>query len=143
MRKEIIYLAHSIHERERGKEYAKELEQYNYQVYNPFYPPTQRDDIKDLDNGVITPWNIKDKGQSKFIVESDLEAVRKCDIFVAIYPDNMTVGIPCEMMYAWMNKIPIYCVVPERLVGHPWIVEMSDGVTTQPNEVLYWLSGDE
>lgn len=142
--KEIIYLAHSVHERERGKKFAKELERYDYQVFNPFYPPTERQDIKNLDNGHIQPWDIKDEERSNWIVDSDLAAVRKCDIFVALYPDFKTVGIPCEMTWAWLNKIPIYSVVPDSLKGHPWIVAMSTrGMTTQQNELLYWLSGDE
>lgn len=136
----LIYLAHSVHERERGKSFAKELEGCGYTVYNPFYPTNPRGDIKALDDGIIQPWEIPDKERSVFIVEIDLEAVRKSDMFVALYPDFKTVGIPCEMMYAWLNHIPIYVVVPKSLAGHPWIIGLSKSVTEQENELLFWLS---
>jgi hypothetical protein len=38
-----------------------------------------------------------------------------------IYPKGITVGIPCEMMYGWMNHKNMYAVVPDELLNHPWI----------------------
>ncbi len=121
------YLAHSVHKREQGKEIQKKLESMGVEIYNPFYSH-DRQDILDLDKGLVHAWDIVDEDKSRLIVDLDLEGLRKSDILICIYPDGMTVGIPCEMMYAWMINISIFCVVPEKLKGHPWIIALSDGV---------------
>lgn len=121
------YLAHSVHKRERGKEIQKTLEDMDIEVYNPFYSH-DRQDILDLDKGIVQAWDIVDEEKSMLIVDLDLEGLRKSDILICIYPDGVSVGIPCEMMYAWMVNIPIFCVVPEKLIGHPWIIALSDGL---------------
>ncbi len=121
------YLAHSVHKRERGKEIQKRLEGMGIEVYNPFYSH-DRQDILDLDKGIVRAWDITDEDTSMIIVDLDLEGVRKSDVLICVYPDGVSVGIPCEMMFAWMINIVIFSVVPEKLKGHPWIVALSDGV---------------
>ncbi len=129
------YLAHSVHKREQGKDIQKKLESMDIEVYNPFYSHN-RQDILDLDKGIIQAWDIVDEDKSRFIVDLDLEGLRKCDILICIYPEGVTVGIPCEMMYAWMIGIVTFCVVPEKLKGHPWIVALSDAVFSS-TDLLY------
>ncbi len=129
------YLAHSVHAREHGKKIQKELEHMGIEIYNPFYSH-DRQDILDLDKGIVSAWDIKDQDTSRLIVDLDLEGVRKSDLLICIYPDGISVGIPCEMMYAWMVNIPIFSVVPEKLKGHPWIIALSDGLYTSM-ESLY------
>jgi len=137
-----IYLAHSVHRRSSGKEIASKLETMGYEVYNPFYPKgdNYRGDIEALDKGHIQPWDIPDKDRSEWIIKVDLRGVLNSDILVCIYPDMRTVGIPCEMMFAWMNHIPIYSVVPEDMVGHPWIVGLSQEVFLSIDELYDYLA---
>ncbi len=140
-----VYLAHSVHKREHGKEIQKKLEGMGIEVYNPFYSH-DRQDILDLDKGIVRAWDITDEDTSMIIVDLDLEGVRKSDVLICIYPDGVSVGIPCEMMFAWMINIPIFCVVPERLMGHPWIVALSDGAFPTVDmlyDVLHLLMDDE
>lgn len=91
------YLAHSVHKREEGKEIQKKLEDMGIEVYNPFYSH-DRQDILDLDKGIVQPWNIVDEDKSRLIVDLDLDGLRKCDFLICVYPDGVSVGIPCEMM---------------------------------------------
>lgn len=141
--KQVIYLAHSVHEREMGKEVQKRLEHLEYEIYNPFYPKdprAYRNDIKALDEGLIVPWDIPDKDSAKWIIKIDLRAVGNSDVIVCIFPNRRTVGIPCEMMFAWMSHIPILCVVPEDMCGHPWIVGMSDKVFTDIEDLYIHMA---
>ena len=140
---EQIYLAHSVYQRTRGKQIQAALEKLGFIVYNPFYPNdkrAQRGDIEALDKGNIQPWDITDMERSKWIIEVDLRAVGNSNLIVCIYPNRRTVGIPCEMMYAWMSHIPIFTLVPEDMIGHPWIVGMSQEVVTTIEE-LYDILG--
>lgn len=73
------YLAHSVHKRERGKEIQKKLENMGIEVYNPFYSH-DRQDILDLDKGIVQAWDIVDEDTSRLIVDLDLDGLRKCDI---------------------------------------------------------------
>lgn len=137
-----IYLAHSVHERKEGLTWQKELEDYGYEVNNPFYPKNQpRPDITKLDEGTAAAWNLRDKPTSVKIIKADLNAVKNSNIYVAVYPDGMTVGIPCEHLYAWLNKKEIYVCVPKKLTGHPWIVGLSDKVFTNVTSMMEFMKG--
>ena len=140
MIKKKIYLAHSVHERELGKQIQFKLENDGYEVWNPFYPPknlvnVERTDIEELDKGHIQPWDITNKERSMWIIDTDLMGVQWADIVICIFPEGVTYGITCEMMAAWMHHKIVYSVVPESRKGHPWIVGMSTMVFTDINEL--------
>ena len=123
----VIYLAHSVHERQEGKRLQKKLEELGYVVINPFYPETPRPDIDALDRLEIKPWNVTEEEGIR-IVKQDLRAVRLSDMIVAKLPEKRkTFGIPCEIMYAWMLHIPVYTVTISML-KHPWVITLSEKV---------------
>ena len=142
-----IYLAHSVHERPMGKKVQAKIESLGYEVYNPFYPPNQeREDISDLDSPDIMAgtekgaWNMVDVDKSLEIVDKDLEAVRKSDAVICIFPKGRTVGISCEMFFASYNlRMPVFTVCPEDMVGHPWIITLSDSVYTEMEDLYILL----
>ena len=149
----MIYLAHSVHERPMGKQVQSKIEELGFEVYNPFYPPDQeRKDISDLDNPDVMPgtetgaWNMVDVDKSLEIVDKDLEAVRKADAVICIFPKGRTVGISCEMFFASYNlRMPVFTVCPEDMTGHPWIITLSDIVYTDLADLyvlLEVLSGE-
>jgi len=126
-----VYLAHSVWERERGKAMQATLEGNGFTVFNPFYPPCgPRRETADLDVGIRKPWTITDSDTAEHIVMSDLAGVRTSHLVAAIVPAKRTIGIPCEMMYAWLNHIPIIALVPEDMRGHPWLGHLCDRVFT-------------
>ena len=136
-----IYLAHSVHERDRGKEVQKKLEAMGHKVYNPFYPDDIiREDIEAIERGDIMPWNLVDRKKSGLVCERDLVGVRQSDILIALYPTCRTVGIPCEMFFAGHSlHMDVYSSVPEDMVGHPWIVNYSKIVFTSDKELLDYV----
>ena len=136
-----IYLAHSVHERDRGEDFQEELEKLGHIVYNPFYPDEIiRDDIEALDKGFIQPWEVVDKEKSRAICERDLKGVRNQDIVICLFPNGRTIGIPCEMFYAAHNlAMDVYSVVPEDMKGHPWIVNYSKLIFYSDEELLEYI----
>lgn len=141
-----LYLAHSVHQRPRGQEIQRQLEEIGFSVYNPFYPDdprAARGDIEALDKGIIQPWTIRDEERSLWIIRTDLRAVGHSDFIVCIYPHRRTVGIPCEMTYAWMSHIPVHSVTPEDMAGHPWIVGMSEDVSLSVDDMIKCLEEKE
>lgn len=136
----ILYLAHSVHERQRGKRIQKRLEEMGFIVYNPFYPEdprAYRKDIAALDGGHIVPWDVKDSISADWIITTDLRGVGNADFIVCIFPRRRTVGISCEMAIAWMLHIPVYSLTPEDMKGHPWIVGMSYFTETDLERLLW------
>jgi len=70
----------------------------------------------------------------------DLEAVRKSDAVVCIFPKGRTVGISCEMFFASYNlRMPVFTLCPEDMVGHPWIQTLSDSVHTDIEDLYVLL----
>ena len=79
-------------------------------------------DIKKLNHGIHGwDWNDKYLTPNKDIVENDLKLVEDADILVAVFPDNLTIGITCEMFWAWKQNKTVLSFVPARLLEHPWI----------------------
>lgn len=119
------------------------LQKMGFEVWNPFYPPEdyRRGDIRSLDEGIIVPWDIQDKKRSEWIIKVDLRAVGWSDFIICMFPNRRTVGISCEMTYAWMSHIPVISVAPEDMKGHPWIVGMSDKVFTSIEDLYTHLEG--
>lgn len=135
-----IYLAHSAHERPKGKRLAQRISNLGYDVYNPFYDVEDTTYVDELDNTNVQDWDVVDPIRSKWVVVNDLRGVRSCDSVICVFPRRRTVGISCEMTYAWMNHIPVYSVVPDDMKGHPWIVEMSNKVYTDIEDLMRYLS---
>jgi len=135
-----VYLAHSAHEREQGKDIEARLTKAGYDVHNPFDVEGNDKAFWNENNEVI--WNGQPNLEAcDWIIDVDLQAVRKADIVVMIMPqDLLTFGCTCEMFYAYMNKIPIFSYVPEAVSGHPWIVGCCRGqVWTDLEELMVFL----
>lgn len=132
-----IYLAHSVHERVRGRDVQNELEDLGFTVWNPFYA-VFREDIQALDNGEVKPWSMTSKEHSLEIMRSDLKAVRQSDLLVSILPECRTIGIPCEMLWAWVLEVPVFSVT-ETLSGHPWVIGLSEKIFGCEAELYDWI----
>jgi len=138
-----IYLAHSVHERDRGLDIQKKLESYGYTVINPFSVEKRR-------VGQIVDWNDLDPNSEKGksiaakIILGDLGEVAQSDVIIVLMPrKDVTIGIPCEMLFAWMLRKSCYTVVPERLYGHPWVIGLSKLVWKDESEMLLWFEASE
>lgn len=127
-----IYLAHSGAEKEQGKWIQEMLIETGYEVINPFDKENPYiHDLKWIDGKVV--GNLS-KESCEWIVDTDLNFIDESDIVVMIYPNNqITIGTPCEMMYAHLKNKPIYMYVPDEYKNHPWINHMA---TAMFNDII-------
>ena len=130
-----VYLAHSGQEKVQGEEIQMLLESNGFEVINPFHKEKSHD-LKWENGKVIGKLTAK---SVKWIVETDLKFIDECDAVVMVYPQNPipTIGTPCEMLYAFQNKKPIFMFTPEWCEHHPWIQHMA---TLQFSDVYGLLS---
>jgi hypothetical protein len=74
-------------------------------------------------------------------VDLDLEGIRKSDMLVCVYPeDKTTIGVPCEMMYAYMLNMPIISIGSDEILEHPWVFALSDGLFHNLDELYLYLT---
>jgi nucleoside 2-deoxyribosyltransferase len=110
-----------------GEMYQKKLEAKGFTVINPFQQEFNADDIVKLNANDNRKWDWENKyiTSPESIVKNDLSLVNKSDAVVAIFPDNITIGITCEVFHAWTLGKYILVVVPDRLKEHPWLKYLS------------------
>ena len=117
-----FYLAHQLIHRHKVRVIQKNIEfYYGLTLINPFYD-TQRQDIKEIDNGKQTRFDIEIQ-RCKEIVLSDLFSIKNCDGVVCIIYDREVLGSYMEIFYAWNDcEIPVYLICyDEKIRNHPWI----------------------
>jgi nucleoside 2-deoxyribosyltransferase len=135
-----VYMAHSIHERERGKNVQFILEGAGFEVINPFDHQPRHSFLTALDAGKVNPFNwtqpVEDHEQ---IVNTDLGLIASSDMVLCIYPDNKTIGTPCEMFFAWTLHKIVVSVVPVGLEHHPWILNCSKHVVLTDDDGILKL----
>lgn len=118
MKKLKLYLAHNLDTRKQIREIELELERkYNIELVNPFYD-TVRDDIKKIDEGVNTRWEISMKA-CKNLVKRDLSNITRSDGLLAIII-KPSIGTTLEIGYAKATGKKIF-IISEIYIKHPWI----------------------
>ena len=122
-----VYLAHSSCEMERGKKLQTLLENNGVEVWNPFDKlPEIREEWKALGEAKEFTWNrALNFMRNRKIVESDILGIDESDMIVLLFPDGATIGMPCELMYAYTQNKKVISIVPELYEGHPWILHLS------------------
>jgi hypothetical protein len=126
-----IYLAHSIHERERGKLVQAVLCDMGFKVLNPFEHQPNNSFLDLLDKGIEKPfeWTHQVSNTDPLaidLIDSDLKLVAMSDGILCLYPEGITVGISCEMFFAWTIHRKVVAVVPTKMLKHPWIVRCTN-----------------
>jgi nucleoside 2-deoxyribosyltransferase len=124
-RKLKLYLAHSLETRTAIRKIELEIEDdFNIELYNPFYDNPNRDDIHDIDSGKTTRWEL-DLKHCEDIVDRDLNAIDECDGIVAIFLDSSSIGTCLEIGYARQTGKMIF-FISEKYYNHPWIRVYAD-----------------
>jgi nucleoside 2-deoxyribosyltransferase len=117
-----IYLSHPPDLRHEIKEWTKELEEkLHVRIYNPFYNvrARKRKGIALFDRGKLRPYSMEEKRKSEEIVERNLEAIRNCDVLIAVLP-YPSIGTIMEIFYSgYVLQKPT--LVLAYLKGHPWL----------------------
>lgn len=128
----VIYLAHSVYEQRKGKNIERILYKMGYKVLNPF----------DKEKDEVVTWEGETTKRISFwIIKADYDAIDDSDMIICMFPKRRTVGISCEMAYAWSNYIPVYSVVPEDMKGHPWVIGMSNKRFMDIDKLLDYMGG--
>ena len=147
-----IYLAHSSHEQVQGKELEKRLTELdpNIRVHNPFDKENPAYEelhsiIKGKDGFKLSDEEIGEQMTDEFaawIVDVDLEAIRKSDIVIVIFPqpEYHSIGAVCEMFYASRTlNMPVLVYAPKHLINHPWIIDHSDVLCDNIDDLFQFL----
>ena len=74
-----LYLAHPLKMRHEVREWELDFErQTDQQLLNPFYDVDGREDIKQMDQGIIKPRTMKNKMEGLDIIFKDLNLIDLC-----------------------------------------------------------------
>lgn len=130
-----FYLAHPLNSRHevRAHEIRIETECPDIQLMNPFYD-FDRDDIKDIDNGKTTRWELTYE-RCEDLVENDINSIIDCDGIVAVLDKGLSCGTFMEIVYARVNNKKIIVLDLNGMKNHPWIRVHADKVITSWDEV--------
>ena len=117
-----IYLSHPLGLRHEIIEWAKELEEkLHVRIYNPFYDVRahKRKGITLFDRGKLKPYSMEEQRKSEKMVERNLEAIRNCDVLIAVLP-YPSIGTIMEIFYSG-HVLQKPTLVITYLEGHPWL----------------------
>ena len=112
-----IYLSHPLGLRHEIKEWTKELEKrFHVRIWVPFYMKTR--DLTLLERGKLKP-DSKEERKSKKIVEANLQAIRNCDVLIALLP-YPSIGVIMEIFYSgYVLQKPTLLLT--YIKSHPWL----------------------
>lgn len=117
-RKFRLYLAHSFETRHEIRKIESEIEnEFNIELYNPFYDCDDRNDVKQLDEGKKLDRNL---ASCEELVDRDLNAVDDSDGIVAIFLQDATIGTCLEIGYARQTGKLIF-FISDKYYNHAWI----------------------
>ena len=118
-----VYLAHPIAHRvgirERELDFEKDT---GIDLYNPFYD-CKRPEIHRIDKGEIGPFDV-----GTDIVDRDLDALITCDALLYVPGGVASTGASMEIVYAFLNSIPVYIIDAGDLARHPWLRYHADRI---------------
>ena len=143
----VMYLAHPFSSRHRMREWELEMEKDgNLDIVNPFFDVVREDkDIIDEKSVTLTTLATrKDRygltdAQCATLVERDISLIENSDALVAIVDGSLSYGTIQEMVYATLCGLPIYAVISNGHIGHPWLRYHSTKTFATLEELTEWL----
>lgn len=125
-----IYLAHTLSTRDYvTKNLIPKFKDAGFNIVNPF-----RDRLEELKKYGDDEQKIRLelKMLPRWIVTHDIADVDICDGIVVYNPKGASYGTAYETAYAWLVKhIPIFYIVKEEYLYHPWINYIGSGVVEE------------
>jgi nucleoside 2-deoxyribosyltransferase len=124
-----LYLAHPFDSRHRLREWELRVEEeMDIEIINPFF------DVEREDSGIIktkgttlssqssrkTRYGLTDE-DCEIIVERDVDLIYNVDGVIAIVDGSLSYGTIQEMVYAFNFGKPVYSVISNGHIGHPWL----------------------
>ena len=121
------YLAHPFDTRHWVRCWELEFETgTGVELVNPFYDLT-RADIDPIDAGRVERY---EHLIASDIVGRDVDCIEACDFVVAFVTGDLSYGTIMEIVYAFINGIPVYIICTNGHEDHPWLVYHGKNVFT-------------
>ena len=124
-----LYLAHPFDTRHRIREWELHIESITeIEIINPFFD-VERNDAKlieslgtTLDSEVTRErrYGISDEAAAE-IVDRDIEQIRRSDGLIVIVDGSLSYGTIQEMVYAMIYDKPVYAMISNGQILHPWL----------------------
>lgn len=112
------YLAHPFDTRHWLREWELKFEKATgIEIVNPFYDIT-RDDVEPIDAGRAERY---EHLIASDLVNRDVDCIKACDFVVAFVTGDLSYGTIMEIVYAFINKIPVYIICTNGHEQHPWL----------------------
>ena len=113
-----IYLSHPPSLTRETVDWARELEKtLRVRICNPFYMKTG--DIILLERRTLKPYSKEERRKDEIIVKTNLEAIRNCDLLIALLP-YPSIGVIMEIFYSgYVLQKPT--LVLTYMKSHPWL----------------------
>lgn len=116
----MLYLAHSFEDRHMVRTWEQVLRKdYNVKILNPFYD--SKHNVELMDKGFKTRYDVP-----LDVVHNDIELIKQCNPFVAIFTESFTIGTIMELVYASLHEKTRIVIGPKKITDHVWIKAHSD-----------------
>ena len=125
----VLYLAHPFDSRHRMREWELKLEsEWPIDIINPFFDVVREDkDVIEAEDVTLTTqatrkdrYGLSDEDCAK-LVWRDRDLICSSDGMIAIVDGSLSYGTIQEMVYAGLADIPVYSVISNGHIGHPWL----------------------
>jgi len=142
-----MYLAHPFSSRHKMREWELEMEkEWNLNIINPFFDVVREDkEIIDKKDVTLTTqatrkerYGLTDE-QCATLVERDVSLIKNSDGMIAIVDGSLSYGTIQEMVYAHKLGVPVYAVILNGHIGHPWLRYHSTKIFETLEELAEWL----
>lgn len=143
----ILYLAHPFNSRFEMRAWELSTERLlGIEIINPFFDVV-REDKEIIDKKDVTleaqatrkeRYGLTDE-QCATLVERDVSMIEKADGMVAIVDGSLSYGTIQEMVYAHKLGVPVYAVISNGHIGHPWLRYHSTETFETLEELTVWL----
>ena len=124
-----LYLAHPFNSRHKMREWELKMEKdCDINIINPFFDVVREDkDIIDKKDVTLTTqatrkdrYGLTDE-QCAILVNRDVSMIKKAGASIAIIDGSLSYGTIQEMVYAHKLGVPVYSVISNGHIGHPWL----------------------
>lgn len=132
-----LYLAHPFDSRKSIRKWELKVEKkIDIDLINPFYDNPSRNDVLDIDAGRMERYEVS----PVLIVERDLKLIGESDGVIAIIDGSLSYGTIMEIVYATIYIKPVFIVVTNGHIKHPWLQYHATESFESLHELRRWLN---
>jgi nucleoside 2-deoxyribosyltransferase len=144
-----LYLAHPFDSRHDMREWELLIEKYYpIDIINPFFDVEREDQniVDEKDETLSSLATRKDRygltdEQCATLVRRDVMLISQSDGVIVIIDGSLSYGTIQEMVYAFHWDVPVYSVITNGHIGHPWLRHHSRRTFLSLDELEEYLVG--